>query len=89
MFNVKLSEVQPQRHKLPPKFDKDGRPVELLDTCRWDTEGAPSRAERTQVGPKTERRDELAQAVREACFVRQLRQQGNTTRVRKRGRGRV
>ena len=79
------SEVQPGRRKRVPKFDKDGRPVRLLDTCRWDDDGAPSRAQAAQQGTKTKRRDELAQAVADAGFVRQLREGGGIMR-KKRGR---
>ena len=82
----KTSEVQPQRWKRAPKLDKDDRPVHMLDTCRWDDADAPNRAEARQHGPKTERRDALAKAIRDAGFVRQVRDHGNIVR-RKRVRG--
>ena len=81
----KTSEVQPGRHKPVPRFDKDGRPVHMLDTCRWDTENAPTRAEAAQGPAKAVRRDALAQAIRDAGFVRQVRDNANIVR-RKRGR---
>ena len=81
----KTSEIQPGRYKRVPKFDKDGKPVYMLDTCRWDDDGAPPRNAAAQQGEKAARRNELAQAVRDSGFVRQLRDQGGITR-RKRGR---
>ena len=82
------SEIQPERRKRVPLFDKDGRPVHMLDTCRWDDDGAPTRTDRSeasQQGNRAARRDELAQAVHDAGFVRQLRDNANIIR-RKRGR---
>ena len=62
-----------------PKFDKDGAPVHMLD------DGAPPRNAAAQQGDKAARCDELAQAVRDSGFVRQLRDEGGVTH-RKRGR---
>tara|TARA_B110000046_G_scaffold159651_1_gene172307 strand:+ start:315 stop:1571 length:1257 start_codon:yes stop_codon:yes gene_type:complete len=81
----RTSEIQPGRHKRVPKFDKDGAPVHMLDTCRWDDDGAPPRTAAAQQGDRAARRDELAQAVRDSGFVRQLRDEGGITR-RKRAR---
>lgn len=81
----KTSEVQPGRYKIPPKFDKDGRPVEMLDTCRWNDEGAPVRTQASLNGPKAGMRDALAAAIKEAGFVRQVRNHSSIVR-RKRGR---
>ena len=85
VFDVRLSQIQPGCHRIPPKYDKDGRPVHLLDTCRWNSEGAPTRAQARQSGPKTQRRDELARAVRDSGFVRQISRQGQgvTRRARR------
>ena len=81
----KTSEVQPGRYKFPPKFDKDGRPVHMLDTCRWDAAGAPLRNRASMSGPKAAKRNALAAAIKDACFVRQVREHGIVRR--KRGRG--
>ena len=44
-----LVEVQPRRYKRPPRFDKDGRPVDLLDVRACDAaEGLPARPSRRQ-----------------------------------------
>ena len=80
----RTSEVQPARWKRTPKFDKDGRPVTMLDTCRWDDVDAPSRAQAAQRGHKAARRDELALAISKAGFVRQVRDSGNITRRKRR-----
>ena len=82
----KTSEVQPGSYKIPPKFDKDGRRVEMLDTCRWDAAGVPVRNRASMSGPtKAAKRDALAAAIKDACFVRQVCEHGNVRR--KRGRG--
>jgi hypothetical protein len=36
-----VTEVQPDRYCRPPLFDKDGRPVDYLQTAHKDAEGAP------------------------------------------------
>ncbi len=38
-----VTEVQPDRYCRPPLFDKDGRPVDYLQTAHKDAEGAPPR----------------------------------------------
>jgi hypothetical protein len=78
------SEVQPGRRKRVPKFDRDGRPVRALDTCRWDDDGAPTRSQASQRGPRAHRRDLLAKAVADAHFVRQVRDDGGITRKKRR-----
>ena len=81
----KTSEIQPNRHKRVPIFDKDGAPVHMLDTCRWDDDGPPPRNAAAQNGARAVRRDELAKAVHDSGFVRQLRDEEGIVR-RKRGR---
>ena len=65
-----IAEVQPNRFSVPPKFDKDGRPVEHLDVSRNsdNLEGMPTRAQRA--GCKSGRRDQLAAAVHESGYRR-------------------
>lgn len=67
-----LATFQPGRTRRPPRFDKDGRPVWHLDTCRSTDEGAPSRSAAQQRGAKTSRRDVLVQAIRDGGYRRIL-----------------
>lgn len=79
-------EFQPGRCAVPPKFDKDMRPIEALDTCIYTDVGAPTRKERTQVGSKTARRDELNAAIKAGGFKRILNPRGNV-RIAKNPKG--
>ena len=89
VYGVRRAQVQPGRARRPPLFDKDGRPVEFLDTCRAHDEGAPTRGETAQHGAKMARRDELAEAVRLSGYKRPRLAEDKTRKPKKpRGGGR-
>jgi hypothetical protein len=81
-----VTEVQPDRYCRPPLFDKDGRPVDYLQTAHKDAEGAPPRDRAQGKGERFARRDELVRAVRESGFKRII--DPNLHRTKKRPRGR-
>ena len=58
--HAQFTEVQPDRYCRPPLFDKDGRPVEYLQTAQKDAEGAPPRDRAQGKGERFARRDEHA-----------------------------
>jgi hypothetical protein len=82
-------EMQPGRGGIPPKFDKDLRPVEALQTCCAADEGAPTRAQQAQSGVKAARRDELNRAMKAAGYVRVLRGGDKQVRIQKKPKGKA
>ena len=84
--HAQFTEVQPDRYCRPPLFDKDGRPVDYLQTTHKDAEGAPQRDRAQGKGERFARRDELVRAVRESGFKRII--DPNLHRTKKRPRGR-
>ena len=82
-----IAQCQPGRFRRPPKFDKDGRPVQMLDTCRAHDEGAPTRRERQQAGIKVNRRNEMVQAIKDAGYTRVLRCNDDVVRKHKNPKG--
>jgi hypothetical protein len=82
-----LAEVQPGRCRRPPKFDKDGRPVDHLDTYQPRQDGAPVRISKSVLASRSARRNELAKAVSDSGYTRVMPM--DLARKRKRPKGRA
>ena len=91
MPDVQLARAQvvPGRFQRTPAFDKDGRPLVHLDTCRATDEGAPTRAAREGTPVARARRDELARAVKDSGYTRPPVDKNAVVRKRKRPKGRA
>ena len=78
-------EVQPGRWERVPKFDREGRPVEYLDTAAANAPPPEPRMRRAVAADAGKRRQEaLAQAIRNAGIARPALQHGLRKKKRRR-----
>jgi hypothetical protein len=84
-FKNGLGEVQPGRWERVPKFDREGRPVEYLDTAAANAPPPEPRMRRAVAADAGKRRQEaLAQAIRNAGIARPALQHGLRKKKRRR-----